>query len=378
MKIFISAGDPSGDLHGSNLIKQLKLQNPEVSISGFGGSKMAVVSDIFDKIADSSIIGFWEPVKSLARLKRNLNTAKKIFKEQKPDILILIDYYGFNIHLAGEAKKYNIPVIYFISPQVWATRAGRVKKLKKYVKKMLVIFPFEKEIYDSAGLDCEFVGHPLLDVIPSSELALSEVEGSLVSRPSSLDPLTIGLMPGSRIQEINRHFVPFFEAFKRISGNFNNVSCLLTASSDKIKEHLKQNFKADIDKVKFISYGDYEQRAKMDICITSSGTATVENLILGIPMVIVYKTSFFTYFIAKLLIKIKNIGMVNILAGKTICPELIQNDATVEKISKTCIDLLKNKDKLKEMRQELLKTREKLGKQGAAKMAAKIILDSIP
>ncbi|MBN1385325.1 MAG: lipid-A-disaccharide synthase [Elusimicrobia bacterium] len=367
MKIFISAGDPSGDLHGSNLIKQLKLQNPGVSVSGFGGSKMSAVSDILDKVADSSIIGFWEPVRNIVRLKRDFNTAKKIFREQKPDILILIDYYGFNIHLAKEAKKHDIPVVYFISPQVWATRESRIKELKKYVKKMLVIFPFEEEIYNKAGIDCEFVGHPLLDVIPSS----------LVSRPSSLGSLTIGLMPGSRIQELNRHVIPFLKAVKQISDNFGNVNCVITVSSDNIKEYIKQNFNDDIHNIKFISHGDYEQRAGMDVCITSSGTATVENLILGIPMVIVYKTSFFTYFIAKSLIKVKNIGMVNILAGETICPELIQNDATPKKISEMCIDLIRNEQNLNTMRQKILKTREKLGGPGAVEKTAKIILNSI-
>ncbi|MBI5573312.1 MAG: lipid-A-disaccharide synthase, partial [Elusimicrobia bacterium] len=326
MKIFISAGDPSGDLHGANLIKELKLQNLKIEICGFGGSKMANAgADIFDKIADSSIIGFWEPLKNLARLKKNLNLAEKFFIKDKLEGLIIIDYYGYNIHLAKLAKKHKIPVIYYILPQVWATRGGRVQKIKKFVKKVLVIFPFEKEIYERAGMPCEFVGHPLLDVIPNH------------TSTYPLNHLNIGLMPGSRIQEINKHFTQFYEAFVRINQVFPDIRAIIPVFSDKIKNYIINNFKLDENKVEFVMHGDYEKRSKMSLCITSSGTATVENMILGVPMVISYKTSWLTYQIAKRLIHLKFIGMPNILAGREICPELIQNEVTAEKISAKCL-----------------------------------------
>ncbi|HAX61381.1 MAG TPA: lipid-A-disaccharide synthase [Elusimicrobia bacterium] len=364
MKIFISAGDPSGDLHGANLIKELKVQNPQVEVFGFGGSNIANAgAEIFDKIADSSIIGFWEPLKNLARLKRNLNLAEKFFIKDKPEGLVIIDYYGYNIHLAKLAKKHKIPVIYYIAPQVWATRGGRVRKIKKFVKKVLVIFPFEKKIYERAGIPCEFVGHPLLDIIPN-----------FTSNPAP-NPVYIGLMPGSRIQEINKHFSQFYRAFVNISKVFYDIKAIIPVFSDNIKNYITNNFKVDVAKVEFIMHGDYEKRAKMSLCITSSGTATVENMILGVPMVISYKTSWLTYQIAKRLINVKFIGMPNILAGREICPELIQNEATAEKISKKCLEILKNGQILTRMQTELNESRKKMGGHDATKKAAEIILE---
>ncbi|MDO8734749.1 MAG: lipid-A-disaccharide synthase [Elusimicrobiota bacterium] len=379
MKIFISAGDPSGDLHGANLIKEIseKVQNPQVELFGFGGSKMANAgADVFDKIADSSIIGFWEPVKNLARLKRNLNLAEKFFIKDKPEGLIIIDYYGYNIHLAKLAKKHKIPVIYYISPQVWATRGGRVQKIKKFVKKVLVIFPFEKEIYERAGIPVEFVGHPLLDIIPNSLTRLppiSDPKGS--ATVGGYNPLTIGLMPGSRIQEINKHFTQFYEAFVNIGKVNSDVKAIIPVFSDNIKNYIINHFKLDEKKVEFVMHGDYEKRSKMSLCITSSGTATVENMILGVPMLISYKTSWLTYQIAKRLINVKFIGMPNILAEREICQELIQNEATAEKISAKCLEILKNGKILEKMRYDLAETSQKLGGAGATKRAAEIILE---
>lgn len=364
MKIFISAGDPSGDLHGANLIKELKVQNPQVEVFGFGGSNIANAgAEVFDKIADCSIIGFWEPLKNLARLKRNLNLAEKFFIKDKPKGLIIIDYYGYNIHLAKLAKKHEIPVIYYISPQVWATRGERVQKIKKFVKKVLVIFPFEKEIYERAEIPVKFVGHPLLDVIPYP----------LTRLPAY--PLTIGIMPGSRIQEINKHFSQFYGAFVNMGKVFSDVKAIIPVFSDDIKNYITNHFNLDNKKIEFVMHGDYEKRAKMSLCITSSGTATVENMILGVPMVISYKTSWLTYQIAKRLINIKFIGMPNILAGREICPELIQNEATTVKISAKCLEILKNAQILEKMRMELSEAKQKLGGAGTTKRAAEIILE---
>src|SRR3989339_665441 len=312
MKIFISAGDPSGDLHGSNLIKEIKLQSPATQIFGFGGSKMASSAVIYDKLADKSILGFWEPIKNIPRLKNNFSIAKNFFSKEKPDIFIPIDYYGFNIHLVKEAHRQNIPIIYFISPQ------GLIHKSNEFK--------------------------------------------------------TIGIMPGSRIQEIKNHFHIFVEAFKIINKTFKDSKVIIPVFSDDVREYIRKNFFLDFNKVEFVQYNDYEKRAKMDICITSSGTATVENMILGVPMVIVYKTSFITYHIAKLLINIPYIGMVNILSGKMICPELIQYEATPKNIAEKCLEILKGKVIYQKIQNELAETKKLLGSPGATKRAANIIL----
>ena len=363
MKIFLSAGDPSGDLHGSNLIKEIKKQNPDTEFYGFGGHLMAQNAEIFDLLAENSIIGFWEPVKNFSRLYEDFNRAKELFQTRRPDCVILIDYYGFNIHLAKAAKKYGIPVIYYICPQVWATRKSRVYEIKKYVDRVFVIFPFEKEIYQKAGVDCEFYGHPLLDIIPDS----------LPQKNKSFP--NIGIMPGSRIQEIKRHFDVFMDSFKIIEQSFPGSRIIVPVFSAEQKKYITENFNFAASKIDFTEHNNYQKRFEMDVCITSSGTATVENMILGIPMVIGYRTSALTYFIAKNLIKIKHIGMVNILAGETVCRELIQHGMTSELVSKECLELLKNKGYCDTMRQKLKYVTGKLGSAGSTKKVAQKILE---
>ncbi|OQA92518.1 MAG: Lipid-A-disaccharide synthase [Elusimicrobia bacterium ADurb.Bin231] len=363
MKIFVSAGDHSGDLHGTNIIREIKKILPDAYITGFGGSLMADHSVILDKIADASIIGFWEPVKNIPRLYKNLKTASNFFKNENPDGVILIDYYGFNIHLAKEAKKSGIPVVYYVCPQVWATRRNRVKEIKKFVKKAVVIFPFEKEIYEREGIDCDFFGHPFVDIIPVSY------------KKASSDRFKIGIMPGSRVQEIDKHLTPFLNAFSLISKKINNAAGILPVFSQETKNYIMKNFFLPPDKIKFIKHDDYAARSEMDIAMTSSGTATVENTILGIPMVIGYKTSFLTYFIAKHLIKIKHIGMVNILSGDTVCPELIQNDLEPAKIAAACLKILQNKQIYDDTVRKLENISSGLGKPGVIGRAASGILE---
>jgi len=363
MKIFLSAGDPSGDLHGSNLIKEIKRQKPDTEFFGFGGHLMAQYAEMLDPLAENSIIGFWEPVKNLSRLFKDINNAKRFFKNSKPDCVILIDYYGFNIHLAAAAKKFGIPVIYYISPQVWATRKSRVYEIKKCVDKVFVIFPFENEIYQKAGVDCEFLGHPLLDIIPA-----------LLQHKKNSAP-NIGIMPGSRIQEIKRHFDVFMESFRIIKRSFPCSRIIMPVFSAEQKKYITGNFQFDVSKVDFVEHNDYQKRSQMDICITSSGTATVENMILGVPMVIGYRTSALTYFIAKNLIKIKNIGMVNILAKETVCMELIQDEMTPKSVSEECLKLLQNKEYCGAIKQKLKSVTGKLGMPGSTKKVAQKILE---
>ncbi len=353
---FMSAGDISGDFHASNLVKSLKTLDPEISITAVGGKNLLNVSTNFlSNICSLSGFGFFAPFRLYFLLRKIFKMIKLDWDKNKPEKIILVDYYGFNIHLAKEAFKRNIPVYYFISPQIWASRKRRIRKLKKYVKKMLVILPFEEEIYRKAGLDCVFVGHPLLDLIAENDN--KDLSGAI--------PL-IGLFPGSRSSVFDRH-MPILEKTAEIINNKiqANFKIFVTDPSD---------FRCPC-KYPLVKSDNFAERAKLTLAITTSGTVSLENALLGIPMLIYYKLSGFNYFLAKLLVKIKYIGMPNILSGREIVPELIQSQATPEKISDKAVSMLKDKDYLNSVKKELANLKNRLGSPGATLRAAKLILE---
>lgn len=354
--IFISAGDISGDLHAANLMRAMKSISKDVCITSIGGRELKEVSDVFiEDIASLNAFGFF-PVKQLAKLKQVFKRTVQCWKENKPDKVILVDYYGFNIHLAQAAFKQNIPVYYYISPQVWASRPGRIKKLAKFVKKMFVILPFEEKLYKDAGVDAVFVGHPLIDIVP---IAHHSAKFKETQKP------IIGFFPGSRQHIVERHMR------------------ILEKVKDIIKGTLDAEFK--IFGVKGIDYNNtdmpiiyedtYDERKKLALAVTVSGTVSLESALLGVPMVVFYKLSKFNYMIAKMVANIKYITMVNILEKEEVVPELIQEKATPENIAKTAIDLLKNKEKLEYLRKKLASFRSQLGQPFVALRTAKLILN---
>lgn len=359
MNIFISAGDISGEMHAAALAAALKKRAPNVKISAFGGARLEDSSDefLFD-LTKLSAFGFWEPLKQYFAL-------RKIFREfiinrwdtSHPDKVILVDYYGFNIHIAEEAKKRGIPVYYYISPQVWASRAGRVKKIARFVKKMLVVLPFEEEIYKKAGVDAVFVGHPLLDSVPQAHGDKVDGAGKNI----------IGLFPGSRPSVIAKHLPIFEETVKLIR---QKMPCeFLLFSSGNTKPPLS------IPGTRTVVEDDFTQRSKLNFAITVSGTASLETALLGIPMAVMYRLSRFNYLLAKQLVKVPYITMANILLGRPAIPELIQDDATPEKISTTVLQLLNDPARLDKMKTDLLLLRKMLGEPGVSGRVADIILN---
>jgi len=389
-KIFIVAGDPSGDLHGANLVNALKEISSQVEIYGLGGERMERAGvRLLDKLTELAIVGFSEAINSIAAIRQIYRKTEEFLRKEKPDRIVLIDYPGFNLRVASLAKRLKIPLIYYIGPQIWAWRRGRIKNIAELVNKMLVIFPFEEETYRKAGVDVSFVGHPLLDTIQPTK---SKEE---VCEKYGLDPdiPIIGLMPGSRKQEIERLLTVMLEASRKIAEN-RKVQFVLPLAGNIPMSYIKERiteFEMDrLNRARISKRGkeerspfpilvvrdeDYNIRKSLTLALVASGTATLENACLGIPMIIVYKVSLFSYLLARLLIRIPIIGLANIVAGKKVVPEFIQRKARAEEIAKVACHWLSNPGLMSEIRKELERVKEKLGTRGASKRVARIILE---
>ncbi len=358
--ILVVAGDPSGDLHGAALLRAFRESAPGLHLAAVGGPRMRAEADEFlEDLASRGMTGFWEPVRALPFFLKLEGRLKTYMARRRP-IIVCIDYYGFNHRVLKAAHSLRLECYYYISPQVWASRPGRVRNLKRLVRKMFVIFPFEAAIYRKAGLPCRFVGHPLLDTIPPPPL-----NGRLRT------PLRVGLLPGSRASEVRRHLPVFLEAFEKLRRHFPDARAQVFAAHGLPDSHY------DISPWPLVREADYDARSRLHFAISSSGTATLETALLGIPMVVVYKLSWPTYAVARALIRVRHIAMVNILAGRGLVPELIQNAATADKVARASLKLLENPARYEALRKDLMALRQKLGDPGGAHRAAMDILAEV-
>ena len=370
-KILMVAGEASGDLHGSHLVKEMLSLDPTLQFYGVGGKKMK--NEGVELIADSkemAVVGITEVLLKLKRIYQIYRKLKNSLTSNSPSLVILIDYPDFNLRFAREAKKKNIPIVYYISPQVWAWRKGRIKKIGRLIKKMIVIFPFEKKIYEEAQIDVDFVGHPLLDAIRSQ----FSREEAFQQFSLSSGVTTIGLLPGSRMNEVKRHLPPMIKAIPLISKQINPVQFIIPVAPGLDLGEVQNLVGSKRENIRVVENNIYDVMRISDVVIVASGTATMEAAIMGAPMIVVYRVSPLTYLLGKMLIKVKNIGMVNIIAGKTVVPELIQKDVTPEKITSAVVQILENPSKQEEIKKELNSLKEKIGKSGASFRAAQIII----
>jgi len=361
--LLVVAGDPSGDLHASNLIRALKRREPGARVAAVGGPLCRAAADEFiEDLASRGVTGFLEPVLKVPFLAALGKRLWNFLRDRKPAAVVCVDFYGFNRRVLQLARAAGVPAYYFVSPQVWASRPGRVQVLKRSVRKMLVIFPFEETLYREAGVPVEFVGHPLLDLIPAPD-----------EKNSPAKPPRIGLLPGSRTSELRRHLPVFYAAFARLREKYPGAKGLLFAAvnqGDAIYGKLP-------DGVDLVREQDYARRRTLDVALCSSGTATLENALLGVPMVVIYKLSWPTYAIARALIRVKYIAMANLLAGKGVVPELIQRDATPERAAREAARFLDDAAAWTAARADLLAVRRALGAPGAADRAAGAVLASL-
>ncbi len=371
-RILLIAGEASGDLHGAGVVKALKRLDPGLDVFGVGGIHMREEGmDVVFPIERLAFMGFVEVVKNLKTVKELRAKLTNVAVERRPDAAILIDYPGFNLRFAKTLSAMGVPVIYYISPQVWAWHKGRVAKMRGVVRSMKVVFPFEVEIYRRAGIDVEFVGHPIVERIGSH---LSKAE---FYRRHGLDPSRklVALLPGSRRQEIETIFPVMIEAAVWLMQGFGVQAAVGVAPNlglGILGEYLKGS-----PQIVPIEHGTYELMNHADAAIVTSGTATLETGWFGTPMVIVYKTSPLTYRIGKMLVDVPYIGLANIVAGRKIAPELIQGDLTAERLVEEMSHLLQDPSAAQNMRRDLSVIREKLGGPGASERVAKAVLSYV-
>ena len=370
--VLIIAGEASADLHGSNLVRAMKRLDPKISFLGIGGEKMENegVKILFSS-SDMAVVGLTEVFSRIPYIFRAHRQLKRILKETHPDLLILIDYPEFNLFLARSAKRFNVPVLYYISPQVWAWRKGRIKKIARRVDRMATILPFEAALYRDSGLNVEYVGHPLLDAASkrvNSREAVTEM-GLMGGRP------ILGLLPGSRREEIENLLPLMIQAVDLLSSGYRDLKCVLPLAST-ISRDLVQSMisKSSVD-IK-ISQGDiYKTLAVCDLAMVTSGTATLETAIMGIPMIVVYRASPLTFWIAKKVVKVPFIGLVNLVAGEEVVPELIQDEITPQRLAREAMTILEDGRKKENMIKKLKMVEERLGSGGASARTAGMALE---
>lgn len=359
--IFICAGDPSGDIAGYHLIRELKLQAGHIDIFGLGGKRMFAEGQ--RQIVDGdrlAVLGFWEVAKKYFFFRKLMYETVAMIKNSKPAAIILIDYPGFNLSLAKRIKYLNIPIIYYISPQIWAWAPQRIHKIKKLINHMLVILPFESGLYNKAGIKNDFVGHYLFD----------DLENKFIKTPYNVQSDLITLMPGSRPQEIER-MLPVLVRSAELLNKTHSFRYAIAALDN------------NVDYARYIAHCSVPIEIKTGmtrqliadsrIVLTSSGTATLETGIIGRPMVVIYKTGFLTYLIARCLVRIKNIALINIASGKTVVPELIQLAANPEKITAAALRFIDDNELTQATIRQLNETTDRLGGAGTGHRAARII-----
>lgn len=358
MKYFFIAGERSGDLHGGNLIKAIKEENPDIEITGYGGDYMSEAGmSLISHYREISFMGFLEVVSNLRTIKRKIDQCKKDLLDQNPEVLILIDFPGFNLRMAEFAHKNGIKVAYYISPKIWAWKKSRIKKIRKYVDKMFVIFPFEVQFFRDLDYPVEFVGNPLVEFI-------KEYVPDKVDIPRDEFQHIISFLPGSRLQEVSASIKTITNLAQR-----NPEWLILVAGVDNIPIDIYHPLK-DQKNVRVFIGKTYEILNFADASVTTSGTATLETALWNVPQLVCYKTSTISYHIAKAVVKIKYISLVNLIADDQVVQELIQNDYTTEKVESELKRLLENKEYRKQMLKNYQKIRKLLTDESSSKKVA--------
>lgn len=370
MKYYVIAGEASGDLHGANLIKQIKILDHQATFRCWGGDKMKMQGVTLVKhIKDLAFMGFLEVVSNLSTILKNIKFCKKDILSYQPDAIILIDYPGFNLRIAEFAKKNNIKVIYYISPQVWAWKQSRVKKIKACVDRMLVILPFEKDFYKQHQFNVFYTGHPLLD-------AIEDIKGNsntwLDFKNINLlpDKPIIALLPGSRKQEIST-MLPLMLSVEKYFNDFQFVIAAAPAITADFYKSVMGN-----SNVKLVYDQTYQLLQHAKSALVTSGTATLETALLNVPEVVCYKGNNVSYLIARKLIKVKYISLVNLIMDKEIVKELIQHELNESNLKMYLTQILNPEYQIK-LKSDYAELKNKLGGKGASERAAQHIIDFV-
>lgn len=372
MKYYIIAGEASGDLHGSNLVKEIKKLDNIADIRCWGGDLMERAgATVVKHYRDLAFMGFIEVIKNLGTIISNLKFCKQDISNYKPDVLILIDYPGFNLRIAEWAKQKGLKIVYYISPQVWAWKESRVKQIRKNVDKMLVILPFEKNFYHERDFDVEYVGHPLAEVVDSAENDIEPLPDTIFSPLNEKN--IVAMLPGSREQEVMKKLPVMLEVTTRFP-NHRFIVAKAPSLSDAFYEKLMANYKS----VRSIRNKTYQLLLQSKAALVTSGTATLETALFGVPQVVCYKGSNISYQIAKRLVKVKYISLVNLIMDRPVVKELIQNEMNVENVTIELEKILKDVEVIRKMKQDYAELRQLLSEGGnASQKAAKSIVEFV-
>ncbi|WP_293661825.1 lipid-A-disaccharide synthase [uncultured Phascolarctobacterium sp.] len=370
VRILISAGEASGDIHAAAVTRELKKIAPETEVFGMGGDCLREAGgEVLFDIKEHGVMGFAEIICKLPALFKLKNAFAKVMEERRPDCLVVVDYPGFNMRLAKLAKSMGIPVVSYISPSAWAWHKSRAKSVAQIVNKVAAIFPFEYEVYKAAGADTEFVGHPLVDIVKPhlTQAAAWEKAGKQAGRDLIL------LIPGSRLMEIQKMLPTMLQAAKLILEKRPDTDFTMPRAKTIPLEMLENMVKAAGVPVKIIEGDNYDVMFSADLALATSGTVTLEAALCGLGSVIVYKTSPITAFIARRVINIPDIGLPNIVAGRHILPELLQEDFTPERLQQEALKLLEP-ERNAQMKKDLAYVKERLGASGAVHRVAELVL----
>lgn len=363
-RLLISCGEPSGEFYGAELVAELRKRFPDLEAFGLGGDRLASQNvRLLAHLKELAVVGLVEVLSHLRRLKKLFDSVVAEAGRLRPDVAVLIDYPDFNLRLAREFKRLDIPVVYYVSPQLWAWRRGRIKDVKRDVAKMLVIFPFEEKIYRDAAVPVAFVGHPLVDHVrpPADRAAVARRLGLDGNRP------VVALLPGSRNKEVGHNLPPMLGAVKLLREKRGELQFALAAAPHLLANTFQEAAALGIT---VIEGATRDVLSAARVGIVASGTATVETALTGTPMVVVYRVSGLTYALGKPLVNLPNYAMVNLIAGRRVVPELIQGDFTPERVAVETLRLLDDGPARSEMLQNLEEVKEKLGHGQATLRAA--------
>ena len=369
-RLLLSCGEASGDLYAGALTRELLMIDPGLSIAGLGGPQFAAAGGrLVDDYRDLAVTGLIEWIPKLPRLLAARRRLVEAARADRPDALILIDFSGFNLRLAPSIKRLGVPIVYYISPQVWASRAGRLATIRAVADRMLVIFPFEEAIYRQAGVPVEFVGHPLIDLARPSVARDSFLTrlGLVPSAP------TVAILPGSRPAEVSRILPDLAAAAGRIRRDVPGAQ-FVVARAPQLQDSLFDVVRAAGPGFTVVEGDTDTVLASADVALMASGTATVQSALHDTPMVIVYRMSALSYRLARRLVKLDTIGMVNLIAGEKIVPELVQDAFTPDAVAREAVAMLTDREQAARVRQGLARVRERLGGPGASRRAAEAIM----
>ena len=370
--VAILAGEASGDQHGARLVSAMQKKNPALFFCGMGGDALRQAGvRILMEASELTVVGITEVFAKIPAILKGMAKIKKLLKSLRPDLLILIDFPDFNLHIAAVAKKLDIPVLYYISPQIWAWRQGRVKRIGKLVDHMAVILPFEQRFYKEHNVPVTFVGHPLMDAnMPALDT---------VSNAGPDDGTVIGLVPGSRDNEIIRHLPVMLDTADILNERLKRVTFVIShapsVERDRIQEVLEgHRLRAEIE---VISDDVEKVFERCDVIVAASGTVTLQAAIHGMPMVIIYKVSPVSFWLGRALVRVPNIGLVNLVAGEQLVPELVQHEACADNIASALENMLNDASQLNHLKQRLFALRNVLGGGGASERVADLALEML-